>query len=160
MKYCTPKIHKPGNRLRRIVDYTGAIRYNKGQYIKIIGKPSIIGKTSHHMKNLKQNLNPNEMASIMIKPDDSLLSHDVVSLITSAPISETLDVIKKRLEDDTKLKLRTNLNVDEIMEQLKFIITTTYFSFRGTVYQQKLGTAMGSPLSLAIAHLFKEWPDQ
>ena len=82
----------------------------------------------------------------MIEHDDMFLSYDVVSLFTNTPINETLDVIKKRLEDDTNLKLRTNLDVDDLMELLKFIVTTTYFSVRGTINQQKFGTAMGSPL--------------
>ena len=90
------------------------------------------------------------MASIMIEQDDMFLSHEV----------ETLDIIKKRLEDDTQLKLRTNLNVDDIVDLLKFIITTTYFSFRGTIYQQKFGTVMGSPVSIVIANLFMEWLEE
>ncbi|KAI0229738.1 hypothetical protein LSAT2_019844 [Lamellibrachia satsuma] len=72
----------------------------------------------------------------MIEQDDMFLSHDVVSL-TKTPINETLDITKKQLEIDTKLKLRTNLNVDDILELLKFIVTTTHFSFRGAIYQQK-----------------------
>ena len=66
----------------------------------------------------------NELASIMIEQDEMFLSHDVVSLFTNTPINETLDIIKKQLEVNTKLKLRTNLNVDDIIELLKFIVTT------------------------------------
>ena len=86
--------------------------------------------------------------------------YDVVSLFTNIPINETLDIIKKQLEVDTKLKLPTNLNVDNVMELLKFIVTTTYFSFRDTIYQQKFGTAMGSPVSPVVANLFMEWLEQ
>ena len=114
-----------------------------------------MGKTSHHIKNSKHLAN--EMASIMIERDEMFLSHDVVSLFTNTPINETLANIKKQIEADTKLKLRTNLNVDDIIELLKFIVTTTYFSFRGTFHQQKFGTAMGSPLSPVIAIFFMEW---
>ena len=46
------------------------------------------------------------------------------------------------------------------MDLLKFIVATTYFSFRGTIYQQKFGTAMGSPVSPIIASLFMEWLEQ
>ena len=52
------------------------------------------------------------------------------------------------------------LQVGDIMELLQFVITTTYFSFRGTIYQQKFGTAMGSPVSPVIANLFMEWLEQ
>ncbi|KAI8512067.1 hypothetical protein Bbelb_111670 [Branchiostoma belcheri] len=88
------------------------------------------------------------------------LSHDVVSVFTNNPIPETLDIIRHRLLSDTELKKRTNLGVDDIVELLTFIITTTYFCFRGDIYQQKFGTAMGSPVSPVLANLFMEWLEQ
>ena len=144
--YCTLKIHKRDNHLRPIVDYTESIGYTVPISLADL-LVLIVGKTSHHIKNLKRLAN--EMASIMIEQDEMFLSHDVVSLFTNTPINKTLHIIKKQLEADANLKLQTNLNVDEIMELLKFIITTTYFSFR--VYQQKFGTAMGSLVSPVIA---------
>jgi len=48
----------------------------------------------------------------------------------------------------------TNL---EIMELLEFVVITTYFTFRGVIYQQR---AMGSPVSPIIANLFMEWLEQ
>ena len=43
------------------------------------------------------------------------------------------------------------------MELLEFVLTTTYFSFRGSIYKQKFGAAMGSPCSAIIANIFMEW---
>jgi len=43
------------------------------------------------------------------------------------------------------------------MDLLKFIVTTTYFSFKGVIYQQMFGAAMGSPVSPLLANLFMEW---
>ena len=153
--YCTPKIHKPDNPLRPVVDYTGSIGYNVSRSLADLLAP-IVGKTSHQIKNSKHLAN--EMASIMIE-QEIFLSHDIVSLFNNTPINETLDIIKKQ-ETDTKLKLRTNLNVDNILELLKFIVTTTYFSYRGTIYQQKFGTTIGSLVSPVIANLFMEWLEQ
>ncbi|XP_014666938.1 PREDICTED: uncharacterized protein LOC106808648 [Priapulus caudatus] len=42
------------------------------------------------------------------------------------------------------------------MELLEFGLTTTYFMFGGQLYQQKLGTAMGSPVSPIVANLYME----
>ena len=152
--YCTPKIHKPDNPLKPIVDYTGSIGYNVSRSLADLLAP-IAGTTSPHIKNSKHLAN--EVASIMIGQDQMFLSHDIMSLFTNTPTNETLDIIKK-LEADTKLKLRTNPNVDDIMDLLlKFIATTTYLSFRGTIYQQKFGTTMGSPVSPVIETLFMEW---
>ena len=54
----------------------------------------------------------------------------------------------------------TNLEVDDIMDLTEFIATTTYFSFRGQLFKQKLGTAMGSPVSPILANFFMEWLEQ
>ena len=48
------------------------------------------------------------------------------------------------------------LETDDIMELLEFISSTTYFSFRGQIFRQKFGTAMGSPVSLLMANKFME----
>jgi len=49
-----------------------------------------------------------------------------------------------------------NLDVDDIMEPLEFVCNTTYFIFDGTIMQQKFGTAMGSPVSAAVANFYME----
>ncbi|XP_066267585.1 uncharacterized protein [Branchiostoma lanceolatum] len=129
--YCTPKINKPGYPLRPIVDYTGSIGYNTSRALADLLAP-LVGKSVHHMKNSKHLAE--EMSTILIEEDDMFLSHDVVSLFTNTPISETLDIIRRRLQEDRDLKNRTNLQVDGILELLSFIVTTTYFSFRGNIY--------------------------
>ena len=118
----------------------------------------IVGKTTHNITNSKDIAS--EMACVIIEQDEMFLSHDVVSLFTNTPIDDTLHIIRKRLEEDSTLKLRTTLQVEDIMELLQFVFPTTYFSFRGTIYQQKFGTAMGSPVSPVIANLFMEWLEQ
>ncbi|XP_035658161.1 uncharacterized protein LOC118403535 [Branchiostoma floridae] len=100
------------------------------------------------------------MASIIVEEGEMFVSHDVVSLFTNTPVPETLNIIKDRLLADTDLKNRTKLQVEDIMELLTFIVTTTYFSFRGNIYQQRFGTAMGSPVSPVLANLFMEWLEQ
>jgi hypothetical protein len=79
---------------------------------------------------------------------------------TNTPIEEALDIIKNRLMNDSKLRQRTLLTVSDIMELLSLVLTTTYFSFNDTLYQQKFGTAMGSPVSPIVANLFMEHLEQ
>ena len=69
-------------------------------------------------------------------------SHNVVSLFTDTSIDKTLQIIRERLEKDNTLTLRTKLDVDDKMKLLKFVLTTTYFSFRGEIYKQKFGETM------------------
>ena len=83
-----------------------------------------------------------------------------MSLFTNTPIQETLKIVEDKLKADHKLKDRTKLSAADITELLSFITITTYFSFRGTIYQQNFGTAMGSPVSPVLATIFMEWLEQ
>ena len=152
--YCTPKIHKEGTPVRPIVDYTGSIGYNTSRALADILGP-MLGHTDHHVKN-SQHL-AEDMNAVFIETGEMFISHDVVSLFTNTPIDQTLNIIRERLKNDRDLKNRTNLTVEDIMQLLEFIVTTTYFMFRGTIYQQKFGTAMGSPVSPVIANMYMEW---
>ena len=42
------------------------------------------------------------------------------------------------------------------MELLDFIMSTTYFSYNGEIYQQIQGAAMGSPVLVVVSNLFME----
>ena len=68
--------------------------------------------------------------------------------------------LRPRLETDIAWQPKTNLTVDDVMELLEFILTTTYFVFRGQIYSQKFGTAMGSPVSPMVADIFVEFLEQ
>jgi len=123
--YCLPKIHKKGTPLRPIVDYTGSIGYNTSRMLADILAP-LVGKTECHVKNsghLKEML-----ADLHLADDEMLVSHDVVSLFTNIPIEAALEVIKDKLETDDTWKDFTALEVEDIIELLCFVPSTTYFS--------------------------------
>ena len=54
----------------------------------------------------------------------------------------------------------TNLESDDVVQLLDFILTTTYFTFRDKIYRQLFGTAMGSPVSPIAANIFMEALEQ
>ncbi|XP_072051850.1 uncharacterized protein [Amphiura filiformis] len=136
---------------RPIVDYTGSIAYNVSRSLADILAP-LVGQTIHHDNNSGQLAE--ELTSYVIDDNDMFNSHDVVSSFTNTPIDEALNIIKCKLEEDKALKNRTLLIVDDIIELLKFVLTTTYFVFRGTMYRQKFGSAMGSPVSPIVSNLW------
>ena len=98
----------------------------------------MLGKTEHHVKNSRHLAD--FMKDFTIDDDDRFVSHDVVALYTNTLIPETLNYIRGELKNDVTVCNRTNLSVDDIMELLEFICSTTYFTFNGTIVQQKFGT--------------------
>jgi len=46
------------------------------------------------------------------------------------------------------------------LELLEFILSTTYFTFRGQIYRQTFGTAMGNPVSSLVANMYMEHLEQ
>ena len=84
------------------------------------------------------------------------MSFDVESLFTSVPVEPSIQIIKKLLEDDKSLHLRTKMTVNQISCLLDFCLKTTYFIFQGKFFEQVKGAAMGSPISPIVANLFME----
>ena len=74
-----------------------------------------------------------------------------MSLFTNTPVDK---IIRRKLGSDKKLHLRTSLTVDDLMELVEFVLTTTYVTSKQIIYQQKKGVAMGSPLSPIAVNLF------
>jgi len=118
----------------------------------------LVGKTECHVKNSGHLAEM--LADLHLEEDEMLVSHDVVSLFTNIPIEAALEVIKDKLETDDSWKDVTALEVEDIIELLRFVLSTTYFVFRGQIYRQKFGTAMGSPVSPLVADLFMEFLEQ
>ena len=75
--------------------------------------------------------------------EDILLSLDVVSLFTKIPINEVVEVIKE-------------ISSKEISSLVEICLRSTFFTFRGSIYEQMEGVAMGSPLSPVVTNLFME----
>ena len=85
-----------------------------------------------------------------------MLSFDVVSLFTAIPVDKSCDYISnKPLKDDT-LSSRTSLNSNEIISLLHFVLSNNYCIYDDKIYKQIHGCAMGSPVSLVVAHLCME----
>jgi len=98
----------------------------------------------------------NEVSDTSINDDEVLVSFDVVSLFTAIPVDKACGYIKKKLEDDTSLSSRTNLNINDIVSLLNFTLSNNYFVFSDKTYKQVHGCAMSSPVSPVVANLYME----
>ena len=122
------------------MDYTGSIGYNISRALADLLAP-LVGKTKYHVQNSKQLAG--EMKEVQLEEDDMFVSHDVVSLFSNTPIPKSTEIISNKLKKDKTLKKRTLLAPEDIVELLEFVLTTTYFMFRGQVYQQKFAMGHG-----------------
>jgi len=98
----------------------------------------------------------NEIADINIQDDKTMVSFDLVSLFTAIPVDKAYEYIRKKLEDDSSLHSRTNLDIKDIISLLNFVLSNNYFVYNDTIYKQVHGCAMGSPVSLVVANLCME----
>ena len=151
--YGLPKVHKPGVPLRPIVSFFSSPTYQLSKHLSMILAP-LIGNSDSHVQNSRRF--SSFMASQILSPDDVLVSFDVVSLFTNVPVNLAIDVAHRRLRANDSLPSRTNLSVVELIQLLEFCLNATYLSFRGQVFQQTYGTAMGSPVSVSVANIVME----
>jgi len=78
-----------------------------------------------------------------LKPEDILISFDIVSLFTKIPLDEAIQVVKEVTNPET-----TKLT--------EVCLRSTFFSYQGEFYEQTSGVAIGSPLSPIVVNLFME----
>jgi len=85
-----------------------------------------------------------------------MVSFDVVSLFTKAPIQLALNIAKQCLQSNPELNQCTGLSTTDLIKGLEICLNSTNFTFRGKHYKQVFGTAMDSPVSSVVANLVME----
>ena len=75
---------------------------------------------------------------------------DVKSLFTSIPLQLALDCSKTAIN---KSLFQPPLPADDLMDLLHLCLTSTYFKYNGKHHRQLHGTAMGSPVSVAVTEI-------
>ena len=98
-----------------------------------------MGKSKHHVRNSAEFVK--DVKQLKVGEDEELRSYDVSALFTSVPVDKALNIIKKKLEEDTTLNERTPLFNTQLASMiiisfkcfdkfcLKMIIKIGIFSF-------------------------------
>ena len=81
-----------------------------------------------------------------------MVSFDVESLFTNAPIEGAVKAALCKLENDPGLADCTNLTPTQNADLLNFVLRSMYFQYNGLIYEQKDGAAV----SAVIANLYME----
>ena len=82
------------------------------------------------------------MEELAVPPGRKMVSFHVRALVTSISMTETVSMIKERLNQNKTLKDSCELSVDQITTLLEICLTTTFF-YNGVFYKQK-GAVMDS----------------
>ena len=128
--YGLPKVHKPGMPLRPIISSVGSVTHATAKELARIIKP-LVGGSQHHVKNNMDFIHSIE--GIQMKTDECMMSFDVESLFTSVPVEPSIQIIKKLLEDDKSLHLRTKMTVNQISCLLDFCLQDHIFYLPGKI---------------------------
>ncbi|XP_055543625.1 uncharacterized protein LOC129729166 [Wyeomyia smithii] len=146
--YGLPKIHKDGNPLRVILSCINCPTYDLSKYLASILHHSI----DHEKYNVRNSYEfCTFINNVTLPPNYVMVSFDVVSLFTCIPRDLVVQAVRNNwnlIEKNTTIK---DQNV--FIKLIEFNISSSYFTFRGAYYRQKEGTAMGNPLSPALADL-------
>ncbi|XP_045477895.1 uncharacterized protein LOC123683043 [Harmonia axyridis] len=151
--YGLPKIHKENIPLRPIVSSRNSPCHSLAKFLLKIISP-LRGHTTAMVKNTEHFIET--MRTQEILNQDTMVKRHVSSLFTNVPTDQTLEIVRKKLEEDQTLAERTTLSINAIMDMLSVCIKTTYFQVDNIFYQQEFGMAMGSPLSPVLADIYME----
>jgi len=143
--YGLPKIHKENYPFRIIVSLINTALYPLASFLHKIIHTSL-------PPNHKLVKNSFEMYSSLsgkpIQDTNILISLDVISLFINIPQDLAIVSVVKRW---TSISKNTSIPMDDFISAVKFVLTSTYFTFNNVIYRQIFGTPMDSPLSPVIA---------
>ena len=131
----------------------GSVTYGAAKELSNTSKP-LVDKSIYHVNNSKEFAE--EMRNTRLEEGECITSFDVAALFTSIPVAAAIEVIKRRLEQDTELPKRTTLSTNNILQLLEFCLNNTYFLFQNQYFEQTKGAAMGSPVSPIVANIYME----
>jgi len=143
--YGLPKVYKNNIPFRIIVSSINTALYSLASYLQDI----ISNSLEHTMSNVANSFELyKSLHNKKIRDNDVLISLDVTSLFTNVPLDLAIDSISRRWPS---IQQKTKISKNEFLSAIKFVLTSTYFTFNNKIYKQTFGTPMGSPLSPVIA---------
>ena len=86
----------------------------------------LVGNTKHNVQNYFDFVK--KIKGITLKPEETIISYDVIGLCTSIRPTSAIDIVHQALLKDTN---RKNLSCNQICDLLHLCLDNTYFSYNG-----------------------------
>jgi len=145
--YGLPKTHKVNVPYRIIVSSVNTALYSFAKFLQKIISNNLPVCASHINNSFDL---CRTLSGSKIDNNQVLVSFDVVSLFTNVPLDLALLSIERRW---THIERSTKIPKNELLTAVRFVLSSTYFTFNNIIYKQTYGTPMGSPLSPIIADI-------
>jgi len=151
------KTHKPNDNYpgRPVVNQIDDPTYKVCKELQKIIHPLAL-KAKSYIKDsyhFKQRLKEIEIEEHFIQ-----LSFDVRSVFPSVPVKQTLSLVQGKLQKDKTLKDRTKWKPKQITNLLQICTEETHFmDYRGKIWTQTDGTAIGKSISGDLAAIYMEF---
>jgi len=145
--YGLPKIHKQNIPFRIIVSSINTSLYLVAKFLQRIISESL-PKANSSVSNSSELYNT--LSKVSVPKSYVLMSFDVVSLFTNVPLDLVINGIKNK---QNFIEWFTKIPMGEFISIVKFVLSSTFFTFNNVIYKQTFGTPIGSPLSSIIADL-------
>ncbi len=136
------KHHKVDYPLRPIVTCIDSALYETSKSLTKILSP-LQNKNGFSVANSTQF--KNKICNITIDDDESMISFDVVSLFTAIPVDKACRYIRTKLENDPTLPDRTQLDIDDIIRLLSFVLSNSFFRLQQYYLQTNSWMCHGQP---------------
>lgn len=145
--YGLPKVHKIGNPLRPIFSAINTPSYNLCKFLVPILEP--LTSNPYTLRNSY------EFADLIKEQnfsDCTMASFDIESLFTNIPLHETIDIIIRKLFNNSNNFM--GFTEEYFRKLLVLAVTGSVFLFKGVLYEQLEGLGMGLPLGPTFANIF------
>lgn len=145
--YGLPKIYKDHCPFRIIISSVNTPLYRFAFFLHKIISDNIPPPNSHVNNSFDL---CRDLSDLKLPDSHILISLDVVSLFTNIPLDLALDSVSDRWRF---IENKSAIPKKEFLSALRFVLSSTFFSFNNATYKQTFGTPMGSPLSPIIADI-------
>ncbi|XP_076032283.1 uncharacterized protein LOC143020031 [Oratosquilla oratoria] len=148
--YGRPKVHKEGVPLKPIIVFRGSPTCNLAKALAKQLRP-LVEKSERMLKNSTGFVS--RLRGLSLEEGDILVSFGVKSMFTSLPQDLLKQAALSKIEGSEEFLDNEKLSTEELMSLVNLCLDSMFFKFRDKFYHQRIGTFMGSPISVILAEM-------